>query len=235
MGADAQATGEVDAREASGAGLRLLIFDHTCRRLALHRKKGAWRPAVESPLTFSWMAGNVLYRAMGRLDHAKAITSWEEALDWLAEVEPERPIDEIQYWGHGKWGEVRVDREVMDEGILDALHPLHDKLCRVRERLSGPDALWWFRTCETFGAHKGHAFAKAWSSFMNCRAAGHTFIIGPWQSGLHQLRPGEEPTWSPTEGLAEGNSPERPREALWSRPWHPNTISCLGGAIPEGY
>ena len=36
----------------------------------------------------------------------------------------------------------------------------------------------------------GHDFARAWTDFFGSRAAGHTFIIGYWQSGLHTLAPG---------------------------------------------
>lgn len=85
--------------------------------------------------------------------------------------------------------------------------------------------------CETFGAEIGQRFAKAWVDFFNCRAAGHTYIIGPFQSGLHILKPGEEPNWSPWEGLKDG-TPAAPKHALWSRPSVPNTITCLHGRIP---
>ena len=37
-------------------------------------------------------------------------------------------------------------------------------LCALRERLA-PNALVWFRTCETFGASAGHDFARAWTDF----------------------------------------------------------------------
>lgn len=222
-----QTAAPVESNVAAGSidrGLRLMIFDDTCR--------GRDR---RFPLTYTWLAGRALYRALGRLDHGRAVRSWAEALEWLCTIEPERSIAEVQYWGHGKWGEVRIAQEVMDEGILDPYHPLHTLLCAVRSRLCGPEALWWFRTCETLGAHKGQAFAQAWAQFMDCRVAGHTHIIGPWQSGLHQLRPGQTPHWSPSEGLAPGSTPERPVQALWSGPRKPNTITCLAGHVPDSY
>ena len=87
---------------------------------------------------------------------------------------------------------------------------------------------------ETFGAAPGHDFARRLTDFLGCRAAGHTYIIGGWQSGLHSLAPGEQPAWSPHEGLKLG-PPEAPREALWSRRSAPNTIHFLSGKVPAGY
>lgn len=203
--------------------LRLLVYDETCRG----------RGALPG-LTHSWIVGGALYRALGRLDAVKGVRSWAEALDWLCSVEPERSIAEVQYWGHGKWGCAFVDKDVLDERALLRGHPLFDKLARLAERVVSEDALLWFRTCETFGATGGLSFARTMTDFFGCRAAGHTYIIGPWQSGLHSLRPGETPRWSAHEGLVEG-TPDEPRRALWSGAREPNTITCLHGAVPAGF
>ena len=159
--------------------LKLMIYDDTCRG-----QDG------RTPLTYSWMAGHAFYKALSRLDHARGARSWEEALRWLSEIEPDRTIAEIQFWGHGKWGEVRINKDVLGAQALKPGDRHHDLLCAVRARLVGPEALWWFRTCETFGADPGQDFARRWTDFMQSRAAGHTFIIGPWQSGLHSLSTG---------------------------------------------
>ena len=98
----------------------------------------------------------------------------------------------------------------------------------------GGQGLWWWRTCETLGAARGQAFAGALAEFLDARVAGHTFIIGAWQSGLHTLGPGETPRWSPTEGLKDGD-PERPRAAYGSSRRAPNTIHCLHGQVPKDY
>ena len=200
--------------------LRLMFYDDTCRGRGL-------RPG----LTHSWIAGKHLYRGLGRLDRARGVTGWLEALEWLAMVEPERPIGEIQYWGHGRWGRVLINGAALDVGALEAGHAFRPYLEAIRRRLVGPEALWWFRTCETFGAAGGHRFARAWADFFGCRAAGHTYIIGPWQSGLHCLSPGQAPHWPVEEGLAEG-TPQAPIKALWSGPREPNTITCLHGRLP---
>ena len=113
----------------------------------------------------------------------------------------------------------RLDRAALAPGhlLLPALERLRDHL------LPGGDALFWFRTCETFAGAEGHAFARAWTRFFRARAAGHTFIIGPLQSGLHVLAPGEEPSWPEDEG---GH--------VWSSPRAPSTITFLHGTVRPG-
>ncbi len=201
--------------------LRLMVYDATCTA----------RGRVG--LSDAWYAGGYLYKALGRFDRTRGARSWAEALAWLADVEPERSIGEIQYWGHGNWGRALVDGQALTVEALDAGHAHRPALERIRARMA-PGAPWWFRTCELFGAEAGHRFAREWTKFFDRPAAGHTFIIGYWQSGLHRLEPGRSPHWSVDEGLEEG-TPDDPVKALWSRPWSPNTISCLRGSIPAGW
>lgn len=211
---------------ARGLGARLL-------RRAGQLLEGAPWPG----LSHSWWAGGVLYSTLGRLDAWQGFDSWGAALGWLAEHRGDQPIAEIQFWGHGKWGCAKIDREDLDLSLLDPRHEHHDKLLAIRERLRAHDGqrpLWWFRTCETFGAQRGHEFARAWSEFFDCRAAGHTYVIGPYQSGLHTIEPGETPRWPIEEGLIEGTA-DAPRRARWSTRGEPNTITCLQGRIPAGY
>jgi len=200
-----------------------MIFDDTCR--------GGGAPIG---LTHSWIAGALLYRGLGRLDAHVGARSWDEALAWLCDKEPDREIAEIQYWGHGRWGEARIDREVLDEQALVPGHRLFPYLETIRARLQGPESLVWFRTCETFGAVRGKAFARKLSRFLGCRVAGHTHIIGPLQSGRHCLGPEDEPSWPDDEGVEEGTA-DAPRKARWSKPGAPNTITCFHGAIPRAF
>ncbi len=202
-----------------------MVYDRTCRGRG-----------VLPGLTHSWIAGGLLYRGLGRLDAHFGASSWAEAFDLILRESLDRPIGEIQFWGHGRWGCALIQGDRFDEGALSPGHPLHDPLSRIRDRMerrADRDPLFWFRTCETFGKPVGHSFARALTSFLQARAAGHTYIIGPWQSGLHTLSPGEQPSWSPTEGV----QPDDPtgKTALWSTPTAPNTISCLTGAIPAGF
>jgi hypothetical protein len=194
--------------------LRLMVYD---------RNSSAGRF-----LTTAWKVGGRLYGALGRLDACFGAASWSEALEWLARHEAPAPIAEIQFWGHGRWGEALIGPSRLDTTMLQPDHPQHPALRAVRSRLVADSGLWWFRTCSTFGTEKGHAFAVAWARFLGCRVAGHTFIIGMHQSGLHSLGPRETPYWSVTEGMTGGRS-------RWSRPGAPNTITCFHGRVPAGY
>lgn len=218
-------TNPLPAAPASpAAGLRLMVYDRTCRG----------RTGLPG-LSHAWWAGAKLYRTLRRLDAHHGVGSWEEALEYLASFRPDQPLAEVQYWGHGKWGGARVGAQVLDRRVLDTTHPLHSRLAAVRDRmLPRGQAQWWFRTCETFGARPGQQLAIELAEFFDARVAGHTYIIGHLQSGLHTLAPGQRPTWSDQEGLLEG-SPDEPRRARWSRLRAPNTITCLRGTIPAGY
>ncbi len=208
-------------REKVSGGLRLILFDRTCQNRA------------GIGLSRAWSSGSRWYSLMGRTDGAHGAPSFADGLAWLSTFRASEPIAEVQFWGHGKWGRIFIDREPLDRGALGPGHEHHHALCRLRERLL-PGALVWFRTCETFGAIAGHDFARAWTDFFGCRAAGHTFVIGYWQSGLHLLRPGDPPSWTIDEGLTQG-SPARPERAAVSRPSQPNTITCWQGRIPAGW
>ncbi len=170
-----------------------------------------------------WASGSILYRGLRRLDGSFGATSWSEALAW---IETHESIEELQFWGHGTWGCALIDRDALDARSLPRLEGLKERLA--------PNALVWFRTCETFGAARGVDFARRLSDFLGARVAGHTFVIGFHQSGLHGLLPGARPDWSADEGLAEGTA-ESPSRAKWSSPVAPRTITCLAGRVPEAW
>jgi hypothetical protein len=172
-----------------------------------------------------------LYRAQHAIDAARGVGTWDGALGWLAAWDT--PIAEIQYWGHGHWGTAMVDGDALDANVLEPTHRLHRELEAVRERLA-PDALIWFRTCETFGAAAGHDFAMRLADWTGARVAGHTHVIGFHQSGLHGLRPGMRPSWPSTEGLARGTA-DAPERAKGSRPWASHTITCLHANVPDAW
>ncbi|MDB4960134.1 MAG: hypothetical protein JWP01_133 [Myxococcales bacterium] len=205
-------------RDTLGFVTRVIVYDRTCVR-----SRGRLSPI--------WAAGARMYRSLGRTDDIVGVASWSEAFAWLAGRRD--PISEIQYWGHGNWGAARVGDDVLDARALMATHPSHRELEAVRERLA-PDALLWFRTCETFGARAGRELAMRLADFLGARVAGHTYVIGFHQSGLHGLAPGTTPDWSPNEGLAEGTA-DAPRRAKSSRPWAARTITCLTGHVPAAW
>lgn len=198
----------------------MLLYDRTCVRAGGH-------------LSLAWGAGSALYRGLGRIDAARGVASWDEAFAWLLALRGDGPIEELQYWGHGKWGAALVDDDVLDGRSLGAAHPHRGRLEAIRARLA-PGALVWFRTCETFGARAGITFAEELAEFLGVRVAGHTHVIGFHQSGLHGLVPGARATWSPEDGLAEG-TPDAPVRARPSRPWAPRTITCLAGTVPPAW
>lgn len=191
------------------SGLRLIVFDRTC----ITRGNG---------LTTAWWAGSSLYWLLERADASFGAASWTEALAWLASFDA--PISQIQYWGHGKWGRMLIGDDSFGAATLPKLAP-------VRERLTS-DALFWIRTCETFGADAGLDFAERLSDTLGTRVAGHTHIIGAIQSGLRALAPGCRPRWSRYEGLRAG-TPEAPRGADGSSLFLPRTVHCLSRDFPS--
>jgi hypothetical protein len=205
-------------------GLRLMVYDRTC-------------VAKSAPvgLSTAWAAGSVLYRGLRRLDAAYGATSWDDALTWLAAYAPSMPIAEVQYWGHGRWGRVYVDQDVLDASAFSSGHRLAPRLAALRERLV-PDgeALVWLRTCEAFGATAGHDFAARLADGLGARVAGHTFIIGALQSGLRGLLPGHTPDWPADEGIAEGTA-DKPVRAYGSGIRKPRTITCFEGVVPPAW
>lgn len=194
-----------------------MLYDRTCRGRGL-------LPG----LSHAWSAGGVLYNALGRIDAWHGAASWAEGLAWLLEASARRPISEIQFWGHGEWGGLWIDEELLTAAALRPDHALHAHLAALKARLvPGGEALWWFRSCDVFGTRTGHDFARAWTRFFGCRAAGHTYTINILQSGLHVLEPGAEPTWPETEGVVPGLSHARSSHLL-----APRTITCFHNAIP---
>jgi hypothetical protein len=205
--------------------LRLMVYDRTC----------IGRFGRMSGLSMAWAAGAVAYRAVGRLDASFGASTWREALAWLALYEPTQPIAEVQYWGHGRWGRVYIASDELALHSLGASDELAPALDALRARLlPAGQSLVWLRTCETFGARAGSAFAVSLSERLGARVAGHTFIIGALQSGLHGLLPGHAPDWPADEGLAEGTA-EHPVRARGSSYGHPRTISCLDGSVPSAW
>jgi hypothetical protein len=229
-------------------GLRLMIYDttdkHTWKRYLADAKEHTpdviddiiddviEHSDIELGLTTTWRLGGWMYRKLRTIDHVGGFNNWPEALEWAADVEPDRPIKEIQYWGHGSPGKAWMGRKTLTKNAFEP-GTNRDALMRIKTRLT-EDSLIWFRTCSMFSGDRGHDFAKVWADNMQCRIAAHTYIIGPFQSGLHSLGPGEEPKWPRTEGIAEG-TPKRILKGRWSMPWSPNTILALQSHKPENW
>jgi len=203
--------------------LRLLVYDATC--------KGSFPvPGLSS----AWGTGARLYGALGRIDAARGVRNWQEALEFLALYGEGKPVREVQYWGHGTFGKIWIAKEALhrerlaDPAVAPRLEQLAARFALARE--GGHEPLFWIRTCETMGGPSGQAFAKALTRTLGCRVAGHTHVIGVLQSGLVALRPGEEPAWPADMGLGprgEGGP------GLPSLPGEPRTVHFLTGRLPE--
>lgn len=179
-------------------------------------------------LRFSWITGGAFYKMFRGVEHHSGFHSWEEALRWVLEVEPEKKINSLQFWGHGSPGRVWINGDFLSARSLLASSTHRELLLKLKNRLTN-ESLVWFRCCNLFAGREGQLFANTFSKFMDCTIASHTYIIGPWQSGLHTIKPDQQPYWPVDEGFGSDN------EKLWSMPWSPNTIFCLTGKIPEGW
>jgi hypothetical protein len=119
--------------------------------------------------------------------------------------------------------------ERLDRGAISASGPLAGDALRLRSMLA-EGALVWLRCCSAFGTAAGQSFARALADTLGARAAGHTFIIGAWQSGTSSCKPGERPSWSEREGVEARPGGD---VALTSHPKAPRTITCLHFGLPD--
>ncbi len=178
-------------------------------------------------LSHLWQAGASMYRAFGRFDYVIGVSSWDEALRWLANVgrTQSKYIKEAQYWGHGGPGSVWIGETRMTWKTLRSVEPgsdLEKFLARLRK-----DSLVWFRCCAVFQGSHGHRFAKACTRRFECDVAAHTHIIAGFQSGLHLISPGQEPHWDKQEGRDI-----KTNKIKWSGFFAPNTITMLHSNFP---
>ena len=207
-------------RRGVSAGLRLILFDRTCVN------------GAGLGLSRAWSSGSRLYSLLRRSDGAYGARNFADGLAWASSFRPSERIAELQFWGHGKWGRIFIAKESLDRGALAAGHH-HLALCALRERLL-PNALVWFRTCETFGAAAGHDFARAWTDFFGMQGG------GPHLRDRVLAERSASPSARRRAIVEQGRrfdpgSAQRPERAAISWPGRPNTITCLQGRVPEGW
>lgn len=167
-------------------------------------------------LMASWAVGCWLQKLFGLVDDFHGASSWEDALTWL-DTRPGK-LTSVQYWGHGSPGGVWLADEPM---------PFHRLVATLQTKLD-PRSIVWFRTCSTFQGDVGWAYSKGLADGLGCVVAGHTRIIGLWQSGLHTRRLGQPPSWPMNEG--ESTFP-----LAHLLPMGNNCIFCLVTRIPDGW
>jgi hypothetical protein len=216
--------------------LRLVVFDVTDRgRFAADSGGGADGTSARGVgLSPIWRIGAQLFDAVGAFEAWCGAHTWAEALQFAIDSAARfgRPIDEIQAWGHGGFGFMRMGTGALDRAALGPASGLRAPIDALRDALA-PDALVWLRCCSAFGHRDGHAFAAALAERLGARVAGHTHIIHALQSGTHSLAPGATPSWPVEEGVRfDGGIVSG---ALTSRPDAPNTMSFLRARLPKGY
>ena len=157
-------------------------------------------------------------------------SSWEDALAWLASQAERSVIDEIQYWGHGKWGCARIEGESLDEHSLKSgtrpSRPLRydPRVASLRFSVVVSQLRDLWRRCRP----SLRSIVEQFFWLSHRRTHLHYRTSTKWSSSPAT---GEEPHWPREEGLAEG-SPEAPIRAKWSHLSAPNTISCFHGSVP---
>ena len=97
----------VRAIVAARSLVRILIYDQHCRGPG----KSRW-------LSRSFRAGASLFGGARFFDAVIPSTSWAQALRETLRVAHHQSIDEIQVWGHGKWGRALIGDDTLDASAL---------------------------------------------------------------------------------------------------------------------
>jgi hypothetical protein len=176
------------------SGQRLIIYDNTENSI----KEWFWRRYVQ--VRRGW-------KKIG-------VSSWADAKDKILEaVRPGTRLMELQIWGDGAPGMPGINGK-----------PPPDAFWWLVGTLVTPESLVWFRMCSVFWGRKGDDFAISTAKTLGCRVAGHTHVIGPWQSGLWSYTGKSLPAFAPHEG---------DWTKLKSGPFQPNTIFCAKMSFPD--
>jgi len=180
--------------------MRLICYDNTENGI----KEFFWRRYVQA---------RIGWKKIG-------VSSWHDALDKITDaVPPGTRLMELQLWGDGAPGMPTINGKSAPDIFWKEL-----------ANLVMADSLVWFRMCSVFFGHKGQAFAERTANELNCRIAGHTRVIGPLQSGLWTLRPGQTPRWA--DGMATDHGDWQDYKSSWHAP---RTIFCTTMKVPEGW
>lgn len=166
-------------------------------------------------LGWSWSVGS-FRPGWTRIGAGSWLNDADSKLD--AAVRPGTRLKELQIWGHGTPGAPEMDGEPMPSLFVDRLSLLVE-----------PSSLVWFRSCSTFFGNSGQAFAERTSNKLGCRIAGHTHVIGIWQSGLYSVEPGLAGDW-PTNKYS--NCDWTKLKSGWRER---RTINCLRMSFPDSW
>jgi len=219
--------------------LDIVVFDSNPAGLFGRRRLPPVYRAAQAGLVSSWVAGAARV-LMQKRSTAVAIgaSSWESALPRMvaAARKYSTSINSIQTWGHSAPGRALLG--AADELTLASLrtgHAHHDDLEKLRDVLA-PEAFWWFRSCSMIAGERGQRFATVFADVMRVDVVAHTYTIGPYKSGGHAVRPGEDAAevYSAVEGIASG-TPRKPKSFKVSGPAEPNTVWATAVNPPAGW
>lgn len=141
--------------------------------------------------------------------------TWDEVCEFLGKFDVGH-FSEIQYWGHGSMGRAVLGGE--------ALQAKHLKMIGVSLKSNG---VLWLRCCAVFGGKIGKQFAANAAKVCGRTVAAYTYNIGYFQSGLHAIRPGEQPWWGDNEGVGTDG------KSIGSGRTCPNTIRFFNQYLPD--
>jgi hypothetical protein len=174
--------------------------------------------AEKSPVGTSWRVGAAVFSRF--FDELLAPKSVSELNAMLESLEGSDAFDEVQFWGHGRPGQVLLAGDRLAE-------PTWDRMSRLLRRRGA--SVVWLRVCSFAAGDAGKAAMRALANRMDAKIVGHTHIIGTWgHSGLWSLKPGESPSWPSTEGEKDGEPGKAP-----SSPFLPRTVSPLTMRLPS--
>ena len=176
--------------------------------------------ATPTAVMYTWAIGAPIYKAIGACLEFYPVKCWDEAAQ---KVSMYTELDEIQFWGHGYPGFVLIDKEHISTNDNESFAIA----CKNALKQEG---VLWFRTCASFNGDLGKEFAKSISSNSQRRCAGSTFKIGMFHSGIHSVKPGQEPSWPSTEGVDP--TTKNPTSSGIGKP---NTILCLQISLPNNW
>lgn len=138
------------------------------------------------------------------------VASWHDGIDRILDaVRPGTRLMELQIWGDGSPSMPAINGKAPPEMFWKEL-----------ANLVTPESIVWFRMCSVFYGEKGLRFAHNTALQLGCRVAGHSRIIGPWQSGLFRVTPGGTPSWADPERFENWMDAK-------SGPFQQRTIACF--------
>lgn len=206
-------------------GLNVIVYDNTetepdtIFEWPLQAQALIHDEAKRGSLTWWWKIGSILQMAKQNADIVIEAEDWEGALANVLDEANGKRINNLQFWGHGNAGRMYMNGvpvTVNNFSLTNKRNLIDDFLHELRLLLS-PSSYVWFRGCSCFFGETGQRFALGARDFFNCNIVSHTYIIHALQSGTHILGPGDQISWTTSEGGVT-------EETGMSKLGEPNTI-----------